>query len=593
MAVSARPSLTVEEEISAAGDVKAYVVAPVAGTKPVDVVLSRYARLFKEIVGRTAVMIAHWQAVGFCHGVMNTDNMSVLGITIDYGPFMFLDVYDPFARSNTTDDVGRYSFEHQPKIALWNLAKLGRTFSEIILEGKAGDSGPQTPEARVSAFDLIRQILDEFEPTFVEKYTELMRNKLGLRLVKANDLDNLVTPLLQLMTDACVDYSKFFRALSFFKTSDEEFLIELNGEPKLPEETPEERAEKERLERERIKDANRRMSYVASAVVPRARPASQPEKPPPKPPIVLSGCREILIGSLARMRQEIEDERDVYRILNTVEDVSEPASSRPESGRPKTGSSSANSRVSSGRSGGVVYFGGEQGAGEGLEGGQEGDGRGEEGDGGADPLADDPFEIDLPTEEDVSSRWQKWAKAYRARLLLERASLKSSEPIEVEDQLRSGRMCLANPLFQLRGWILDSIAAEVESMAELRPRDEEMERIERDLEEAVKYNREREKASRLRKDHRDEEAASSDALRELPQQSAAAAAAAANAVPAAPKDKPVDPVARAMRILVEDIWGQRTEAELGWEDEEDRKKATEWAGDVPRGLANLPLSCSS
>ena len=81
----------------------------------------RYLLWFTDVVERTARLIAHWQTVGFAHGVMNTDNMSILGITIDYGPYGFLDDYQPGYICNHSDHQGRYAFDNQPAVALWNL----------------------------------------------------------------------------------------------------------------------------------------------------------------------------------------------------------------------------------------------------------------------------------------------------------------------------------------------------------------------------------------------------------------------------------------------------------------------------------------
>lgn len=91
-----------------------------------------YAAMFGEIVQKTADMIAYWQAYGFAHGVMNTDNMSILGQTFDYGPFGFLDDYEPGYICNHSDYQGRYAFEQQPRIALWNLSALAHAISPLV-----------------------------------------------------------------------------------------------------------------------------------------------------------------------------------------------------------------------------------------------------------------------------------------------------------------------------------------------------------------------------------------------------------------------------------------------------------------------------
>src|SRR5450830_368433 len=95
-----------------------------------------YAALLEGVSERTASMVAQWQAVGFCHGVMNTDNMSILGLTIDYGPFQFLDAYEPGHICNHSDTEGRYAFDQQPNIAYWNLFCLGRSLLPLIGESE-------------------------------------------------------------------------------------------------------------------------------------------------------------------------------------------------------------------------------------------------------------------------------------------------------------------------------------------------------------------------------------------------------------------------------------------------------------------------
>ncbi|NCP81404.1 MAG: hypothetical protein CO065_09605 [Comamonadaceae bacterium CG_4_9_14_0_8_um_filter_57_21] len=152
-----------------------------------------YANLLQTVTERTAMMVAHWQAVGFCHGVMNTDNMSLLGLTLDYGPFQFLDAYDPGHICNHTDRAGRYAFDHQPDIAHWNLYALAQALLPLI--------GEQS---------LALQALDAFKPLFAAKYHQLMCAKLGL----ADAPDALIEDLLSLMARDKVDYTIFWRRLS-------------------------------------------------------------------------------------------------------------------------------------------------------------------------------------------------------------------------------------------------------------------------------------------------------------------------------------------------------------------------------------------
>ncbi|KAJ3124938.1 hypothetical protein HK098_000710 [Nowakowskiella sp. JEL0407] len=190
--------------------------------KPVVVELNVYGMLFMEVVKRTAGLVAWWQAVGFCHGVLNTDNMSILGLTLDYGPFGFLDNYDPSFTPNSSDTEQRYTFENQPKVALWNLSKLGRTFVELVLLNKSGEIDTTKP---VKGEVIIKEILNNFETIFVEKYTDLMRKKLGLLTPNETDLEEIILPLLQLMADTMVDYTFFFRSLCTFRTSPEETFL--------------------------------------------------------------------------------------------------------------------------------------------------------------------------------------------------------------------------------------------------------------------------------------------------------------------------------------------------------------------------------
>ena len=157
----------------------------------------RYANLINHTVTETAKMIAHWQAVGFAHGVMNTDNMSILGDTIDYGPFGFLDVYNPSFICNHSDANGRYSFKNQPSVGLWNLNALATSLMTLL-----------PSETLIAA-------LKHYEPTFLQHYRDLMAAKLGLLHYADND-ETLINSLLALMEQNQVDYTLFFRQLSYF-----------------------------------------------------------------------------------------------------------------------------------------------------------------------------------------------------------------------------------------------------------------------------------------------------------------------------------------------------------------------------------------
>jgi|TARA_B110000208_G_scaffold34652_1_gene45801 hypothetical protein len=154
-----------------------------------------YLDLFKEVVRSTALMIARWQAQGFAHGVMNTDNMSILGLTIDYGPFSFMETYNPGFICNHSDTQGRYSFEKQPSVALWNLHRLADALKSLVNETQLKDA------------------LSEYEPALVKEYSSLMRRKFGL--LEVNDEDNaLINDFLELLYINKKDYHRSMRQLS-------------------------------------------------------------------------------------------------------------------------------------------------------------------------------------------------------------------------------------------------------------------------------------------------------------------------------------------------------------------------------------------
>ncbi|WP_313679726.1 protein adenylyltransferase SelO [Pantoea vagans] len=155
----------------------------------------RYQQWFTDIVLRTARLIALWQSVGFAHGVMNTDNISILGLTIDYGPFGFLDDYQPDFICNHSDYQGRYSFENQPMIGMWNLNRLAHALSGLLTT------------------EQLRTALSAYEPELMRVWGERMRAKLGLLTQQSND-NQILTDLLALMTQEHTDYTLTFRLLS-------------------------------------------------------------------------------------------------------------------------------------------------------------------------------------------------------------------------------------------------------------------------------------------------------------------------------------------------------------------------------------------
>ncbi|MGH7593030.1 MAG: protein adenylyltransferase SelO, partial [Gemmatimonadales bacterium] len=163
----------------------------------------RYAAWFREVVDRTARLMAAWTATGFAHGVLNTDNMSILGISLDYGPYGWMDGYDRGFIPNHSDPAGRYAFDQQPRVGLWNCARLAEALLSLF--------DPEPDEAARDA--AIVTALESYRATFEIEMDRLMRAKLGLTSTETGDVA-LVADLLGLLHDTRADYTRFFRALS-------------------------------------------------------------------------------------------------------------------------------------------------------------------------------------------------------------------------------------------------------------------------------------------------------------------------------------------------------------------------------------------
>ncbi len=159
--------------------------------------------LFSQSVARTAQMIATWQAVGFCHGVMNTDNMSLLGLTLDYGPFGFLDRYDPGHICNHSDNWGRYAFARQPDIAKWNLWALGQALAPLCERDEV---------------EGLNALLQGFDGLYRQAWLERLRAKLGLRTRLEGD-ESLAADWLALLARCGADHTRSWRALSRGETA--------------------------------------------------------------------------------------------------------------------------------------------------------------------------------------------------------------------------------------------------------------------------------------------------------------------------------------------------------------------------------------
>ncbi len=166
---------------------------------------SCYLNFFKAVCEAHLITAVHWQRVGFVHGVLNTDNMSITGETIDYGPFGFLDAYDPKWTPNTTDaQHRRYRFEHQPKIVLWNLLQLANALFPLHEDAKAFES-----------------LLMDFQSKFDEAYLKMRLEKLGLYTTTDSDAE-FVSLLDDLMESSQVDYTLFHRQLAGYVYRDQD-----------------------------------------------------------------------------------------------------------------------------------------------------------------------------------------------------------------------------------------------------------------------------------------------------------------------------------------------------------------------------------
>jgi uncharacterized protein YdiU (UPF0061 family) len=162
-----------------------------------------YKALLTEVTKRTAELMAYWQSVGFMHGVMNTDNMSILGLTLDYGPFGFMESFDPKHICNHTDQQGRYSYQMQPTIGQWNCHALGQALLPLI--GNVDDT---------------QEALHEYKTQYDEKYEQLMHRKLGLFENIAGDRD-LIDSLFAVMQENASDFTLTFRQLSHILRDDD------------------------------------------------------------------------------------------------------------------------------------------------------------------------------------------------------------------------------------------------------------------------------------------------------------------------------------------------------------------------------------
>lgn len=196
---------------------------------------NRFARLYREIVRRNAKTVAAWQAYGFMNGVLNTDNTSVFGLSLDFGPFAFMDNFDPQYTPNHDDHMLRYSYQNQPSIIWWNLVRLGESLGELIGSGdkvddeifiEKGVSEDFAPILIKRAETVIERTGKEYRDVFMHEYKRLMSARLGLTSQKESDFEELYSELLDTMDELDLDFNHFFRRLASIK------LAELEDEEK-------------------------------------------------------------------------------------------------------------------------------------------------------------------------------------------------------------------------------------------------------------------------------------------------------------------------------------------------------------------------
>ncbi|KAL4761408.1 YdiU domain protein [Aspergillus foveolatus] len=190
---------------------------------------NRFARLYREIARRNAKTVAAWQAYGFMNGVLNTDNTSVYGLSLDYGPFAFMDNFDPQYTPNHDDHMLRYSYKNQPSVIWWNLVRLGECLGELIGAGpqvddesfvKQGVTEDAAPALIKRAEIIIERTGDEYRAVFLNQYKRLMSKRLGLRTQKESDFQELYSELLDTLEALELDFNHFFRRLSNVPVAD-------------------------------------------------------------------------------------------------------------------------------------------------------------------------------------------------------------------------------------------------------------------------------------------------------------------------------------------------------------------------------------
>ncbi|KAI9102835.1 hypothetical protein DFS34DRAFT_410599 [Phlyctochytrium arcticum] len=480
------------------------------GGKMVTLHLNQYAQFFQKVIRQTAKLIACWQAVGFVHGVLNTDNMSILGLTLDYGPFGFLDTYDPYWTSNAADSQDRYRFEHQPKIAMWNLSKLGRTLADLMT-GTQPSVVENGVEYYVRGEEIVRDLLKDFEPIFVEQWTGFMRAKLGLTTAATSDLEDIILPLLQILSDTQADYTTFFRSLCEFRCTEAAFQSCITFD-----------AQRDAAAREVVSPLQLSDPFVH--LVASARRSRR---------MATQGLQNNMSASVSNLDASMTGAKPTSTTTTTTAKPVKPPPPPPP--KPQTP-----------------------------------------------PSVDDS---DVPSDEEVIQRWQDWASSYRSRLTTDFtaqakiATLARQQPpsVDVEDMRRAQRMKKCNPKYVLRGWIAEEIVKKVQDAMTVQQNLPALPTATPTLAATTTTKPPRPSSSST-----PTTSSPSGLKRPASRQTATKPSHRAQEESAAFAE-----VARAVRVLIDDIWGDVAESPAGWADEEDRKAAERWAGHVPDWALNM------
>jgi uncharacterized protein YdiU (UPF0061 family) len=192
---------------------------------------NRYTRLYRGILRANALTVAKWQAYGFMNGVLNTDNTSILGLSIDFGPFAFLDTFDPTYTPNHDDHMLRYSYRNQPTIIWWNLVRLGEALGELMGSGakvdetqfvEKGITEEEADEIIKRAEGVIDRAGEEYKAVFLAEYKRIMTLRLGLKTQKDSDFEELMSELLDTLQAFELDFHHAFRRLSHIKLAEVE-----------------------------------------------------------------------------------------------------------------------------------------------------------------------------------------------------------------------------------------------------------------------------------------------------------------------------------------------------------------------------------